>query len=409
MYISGIKSELNNHHITISCEVQSEHLPSSLIYDVSGHGYENIALNKYNHALCGLIYPAMFFGEDIVIDGCVSERLLAAMGDLQAFLRVFDPRLRPVSILSTSTDTARRARSGRVATGFSAGIDSHATIALYNGSRMPMILTDLCTFDVGAMGFFGERSTSELFRQYRDRTAAFAQRSKLHCMSVQSNLDSFYPHPLYFHKTHTLRNISAAMIFEDRLDYYLYSSGLAPPDIGIRRSHDISCTDPVILPLLSTENMAFISAGAGLSRFQKTALVAGQAVAKDTLDVCVDTASHKVSASHINCSKCWKCKRTMVSLDVIGKIDDFASVFNLDYFRANRKQFYEAILVSAMSGSVLDREVVAEARKAGKPVRRRPAIIAKFLISRLKAALKNRAKSSRLITGLYRRSSLRAG
>ena len=41
---------------------------------------------------------------------------------------------------------------------------------------------------------------------------------------------------------------------------------------------------------------------------------------------------HVCNKDKTNCSKCSKCRRTMLALDFLGKLSDYREVFNLYYY-----------------------------------------------------------------------------
>ena len=69
---------------------------------------------------------------------------------------------------------------------------------------------------------------------------------------------------------------------------------------------------------------------------KKLAEISDWEVAQNNLRVCLNIHSEESE----NCSKCWKCSRTMVELDVMGKLEQFSTFRHpltfLDYLRWGR-------------------------------------------------------------------------
>ena len=54
------------------------------------------------------------------------------------------------------------------------------------------------------------------------------------------------------------------------------------------------------------------------------------------LDVCVANPDKRLALEKLNCSRCWKCTRTLLTLEALGRLDAFEKVFDLPYYRTHR-------------------------------------------------------------------------
>ena len=166
-------------------------------------------------------------------------------------------------------------------------------------------------------------------------------------------------------KTHSLRSTGAALLMEEDIDYYLYASAYPYQDIKIAAGKAIAVMDPILLPMVSSASTTIISAGAGLSRLEKTKVVSTISGAYSYLDVCVAPARKRMQDAFHNCSQCWKCDRTMLTLDVLGTLDKFHEAFDLKLYRRDKKKKIRMTLLCAYEGDALDRELVEAALSAG--------------------------------------------
>ena len=117
--------------------------------------------------------------------------------------------------------------------------------------------------------------------------------------------------------------------------YYVASSLSYRESILFGRDRLNVCTeafDSIILPLLSTEHLTFIADGQQYTRSQKTARIADYDLAQKALNVCVN--ARETTAK--NCSYCPKCLRTLMTLESLGKLDNFSSAFDLKTYRKHR-------------------------------------------------------------------------
>lgn len=309
-------------------------------------------------ALCALIIPAMNAGEDIHVDGVVSERLYYNLsGAYQSVARSIMPWLKPVHIL-VSDVSASAARGGGVATGFSAGIDSFCALGDHHyGDPAPGYrLTHLLYSNVGSHG--AGAGAERLFRERYDRLKPIAERMGLPFIAVNSNVDEFYK-GFVFRQTHTPRSTSVAHMLQGGIARFMYASshrytdGFVGPTSGGGRS------EAVTLPLLSSDTLDAFSVGAEYSRVEKTVRVAEITDSYNSLDVCV-------KAVHAgNCSRCWKCARTLLTLEIAGFLERYADSFDLDGYRSVRAQYIKRILRST---EPLEREIVEFARGTNYPL-----------------------------------------
>lgn len=216
-------------------------------------------------------------------------------------------------------------------TGFSGGVDSFATIADHSDYRVPpeYKVNHLLFNNVGAHGQ-GKEGLKLFWTRYA-RQQSIAQRLKLPFIAVNSNLDSVMNTD--FQLTHTLRNVAVALLFQKACAKFLYSSAVHYRDSYVKETHDMGYADAIGIPLLSTETTECISSGSQYSRFEKTEIISSAEETYKALDVC---NGPQLGTHDINCSKCSKCLRTELSLEVIGSLAKYDAVFDLYTYRKFR-------------------------------------------------------------------------
>lgn len=362
LIITACTSTRDKRGFSLNCSIVSPESTDTLWFRIETTAADAEPPVTLDWALVALLLPAMRRGWDIRVDGSLSAHLLFNVNhDVQTALCLFDPELRRIAVSAAAVSTSRSAQTRRRGTGFSAGIDSFATLSSY-ASDTPLPVTDLCVFNVGAFGRFDDPAVEWRFAEGYARARTVAREIGCGAFGIDSNIDQFFERRAAFQRTHVLRNIAAALTIEQTFDGYLYSSSFPFGDIKVAPHYDMSIIDPIMLPLLSTENIAFVSAGAGLSRFEKTAIVARNPLSHAELDVCVAPAELRRSLPRQNCSHCWKCSRTMLSLDALGALDDYHAVFDVPYFRREQAAIRTLVAVRAYSGSAIDRELIDKLR-----------------------------------------------
>lgn len=91
----------------------------------------------------------MYYKEDIIIDGNVSERLFFNVKNyVQDIILAFHPEFRKANVKVQGFSNPRQIAKN-VGTGFSAGVDSFSTImTIWNGSLMKTIRYHLYSFSM---------------------------------------------------------------------------------------------------------------------------------------------------------------------------------------------------------------------------------------------------------------------
>src|SRR5438309_136737 len=90
----------------------------------------------------------------------------------------------------------------------------------------------------------------------------------------------------------------------------------------------------LLLPLLGTERLECIASGGQYTRVDKTIRVARVDASTQFLDVCVNPW---MATERLNCSGCWKCLRTQLTLAVLGELDRYDKVFDVGLYRRLEK------------------------------------------------------------------------
>jgi hypothetical protein len=390
MKLSKPRMTRQDQQVRYEVDVDSPQGRDTLFFSVE-HCHEELLSELSDAALLGLLTPAMAAGDDIVLEGAVSERLYYNLTQsFQALLRVNRPSLKQISIHAADlvSDVPTVARG--VATGFSGGIDSFCVLAdhYYRDVPQGFRITHLLFNNVGSHGSGGER----LFQERYQRLLPAAQKIGLPFLMVNSNLPAFYPKSCSWRQTHTLRNASVALMLQAGIRRYLYASTFPFPAVSVSKTSDSAYRDIMTLPLVSTEAVDIFSVGSAYSRVGKTLRVADVADSRTSLDVCVDAHN---DTGYANCSRCWKCLRTMATLDIDGRLEDYSAVFNVAAYRARRDDY-----LASLHGTrdPLLREVVDFAAERGVP------LPAAALLKRYLGVTRIRELSRRVVHGKSGRS-----
>lgn len=303
--------------------------------------YRDLLSGASDAAVAGLLLPAMAHGENIHVAGVLSAKLWHNLsGPYQMLMRKIIPWLRPISIHAENFCGIKRIPSPTgVATGFSGGVDSYCTLVDYHIADIPegVKLTHLLFHNTGSHGH-GEKG-EKLFRNRYERLKPVAERFGLPFVQIDSNLDAFYDDVLGFELTNSIRNAAAALTLQGEIARYLYSSSDTYENLFVGPMENMAYCDPVTMPLLSTEQLEICSVGSEYTRAEKLLKIVDIPETRSCLDVCTrgDHAG--------NCSRCWKCLPTMLRLEMIGVLEKYSEVFDLNVYRRNRDKYLGEIIV----------------------------------------------------------------
>lgn len=310
--------------------------------------YADMVSDSSDAALVALLLPAMQEGQDIYLEGSISERLYYHLrGPYQELMQVWMPRLKRIKIHPSDLHV-HPANSNGVAAGFSAGVDSYCLLERhYFSPHVPdgFRITHLLFNNVGShTSSRNVGDTAQLFHKRQQGVSSIVAEFGLPLVIVDSNLDSFYRNlpsceNFSFIDSHTLRNVSVALLLQSGIGRFLYASGQYIGDSSVDPHVPIAALDPIALPMLSSEAMEAFSVDNQFTRVEKTLRVAQVEASYTSLDVCTQLNEG------YNCGQCEKCMRTLLTLEIAGYLDRYQAVFDLDAYRKYRDRFLAKLLV----------------------------------------------------------------
>lgn len=412
MLINKPVASASDAQLSLSAKVSFQGREAECFYSVPEQFADLAETARSDCFLVGFLYPAMRAGEDIHVEGTVSARLLYNLNEyLIPFMAMCDSRLKRVKVTADAMDGEGSRDARAVGTGFSGGIDSFTTICEHFGRPTPegFRLTHLFFFNVGSHGIPKDESDlaaiERKFRARYEKLKPYPAEVGLPFVPVNSNIHMF--HPWGHLEVATLATASAALFLQRGIRrYYLASAGHPYSHLwrylgAGRRPDDIAYLNPQLLPWLSTESLDFVDDGTFLDRSQKTVLVADYEPASRYLNVC---GNHDTLDT--NCSVCPKCCRTLLTLELIGRIDGFRAVFDVDrYRREARRRFIAETLVNA-DREMFFRHIVDLAKERGVDLRREVNCLdllrARMTDGRLHALIRNSPFLKRLARKFFR-------
>lgn len=320
-----------------------------------------LAVDRADGFLVAQLLLAMQLGEPVELEAPVSARLhYNLMHHYQPLMRELLPALKAVPIHASLASPPAATQAQGVGTGFSAGIDSFAVIHDHLARPVPdgFRLTHLTFNNVGSHGTRDHERARQLFRRRYEQVRGYPDSVGLPFIAVDSNLGEVLP--MDFEQTHTTRNLAVALVLQPLFRRFYYASTFHYRDQSVRPTFDCAFADALAVPLLSTESLDLVPAGAQHTRVEKTRLVAGLPGASRWLNVCATE-----SLDGRNCSTCLKCCRTLFTLELLGRLDEFADAFDLDRWRRVRNRYISTKVLGKGPVRPLSREILELVEASG--------------------------------------------
>lgn len=318
--------------------------------------YHDYLSDQSDAFLVAMMMPAMLLGEDIVVEGRVSPRLVHGIREYRtAYSQWWPGRVHHVDVRYGEVGESGQRRGATVVGGaFSGGVDSTYTVwrhmpanetvpgfalthaLMINGFNFDHHLDDTGPFDRlvavyrpmlerNGVTLLVSRQNTEVFLDAAKRAASKSPTREGGVVSAVHMLGNLFER-VYVSGSGTYR-------YEDNFPKGWHPSGLH---------------------LLSTERTEMMFDGGDADRAQKTVALAGWEDTYSTLRVCwTPTEFDPDTGVPLNCGTCPKCVRTMATLDAIGALGRYRTFPDrLDRRRVRRqhfvspseKKFYTALL-----------------------------------------------------------------
>lgn len=232
--------------------------------------------------------------------------------------------------------------AGKVGTGISCGVDSLHALATKSNTLAPsMNITHLTFNNVGSHGV-GENAR-KLFAQRIVKPESFAKEYGYEFVMSDSNLMDVIEQNHF--KTHTYSSMFPIFCLQKLYSIYYYaSSGYRFNEFRLKDLPTSSCGSYELLSLdiFSTNTLKIYSEGMGKTRLDKLKDVINYKPSYKYLNVCLDEGD--------NCNVCEKCVRTLLELDILGSLDKYSNVFDVNYYRNNKNWYLKQLLYQKAFG-----------------------------------------------------------
>lgn len=317
----------------------SQKIEKDIFYSVPSEYGQYLANEVADAFLVGVLLPAAQYNEDIYVDAPISEKLYYNITNSVLFTLSFiygnKVRLKVKELVRPDY------HSDAVGCGCSLGVDSFAAIKQHLSLDCPSSfrITHFTYFNVGAMGYVDLNKAEHSFQIDLKLVKTFASEVKKPVVPLSSNISLLYK-DFDFDASGEYRNFSAALSLQKLFRKYLYGSGYTIKETGFSKSQS-GYYEFLLAPWLSTDNTEIVIANPDMTRIDKTQYIADSPMAQKYLYVCwkeliankwPNSEIAKIKDEHLNCTRCEKCKRTILALDLLGKLPLFKNLFDIPHW-----------------------------------------------------------------------------
>lgn len=291
--------------------------------------------------LIGLLIPAMERGEDIYVDATLDAGLLHRINKyvISALCEKL-PNLTPIVVTCAHTHEAveRSSQNRGGMTGMSCGVDSLRTLMVYgeHANNVPerYRLKYLSVFDVGA--FY---DSARQFPHALSKAQEVASISNCRAIGVHSNIARFYQ--TSFPLSCTFRHAACAYSLCDIASAYLVSSAYPWWLVGVdhRTPTAMEACDPVLLPMISSEDLELISSCADEARPQKIEEIIRYSPNLAQIDVCTRPTDKR--DFKLNCGTCRKCSDFIIQAEYMGMREGIEPYFDMAAYERRKFRIFQ--------------------------------------------------------------------
>ena len=296
VHIGAIETTENGHRVATTLQIGRN---THAVYVRSDN---TLLSNDAGAFLVLALLPCMKTGSNLVVESEISGRLLSHLETIQDIYCSWHPSLRRVRIQAPVGRPKAPPEGNRVATCFSAGVDSFYTLLKHRDEITDLVFVHGWDIDLEDRG---------LRRRSAERVRAIGAEFGKQVIELETNVGPFLCDYMRWGDLGHGAAIASAGLLLSALLRKIY----------IPSSHTYAHlfpwgTHPILDPLWSTETLEFVHDGCEATRLQKVAKVAESDTAIQGLRVCLHPPEDT-----LNCGRCEKCVRTMIELHVAGVMD----------------------------------------------------------------------------------------
>lgn len=344
MKISNVRVEKHQQYAVLLADCYQDDAKHEIFYAVElkhQQYFDDLSADAF---VLAILIKAMELGEDLTIDHPISAKLKYHLETyLIPWLARVNCCLKTIKITPLAGYTDHIYHSTAVATGISCGIDSfytvlnHLTDSIPKSSRLTHVVLN---HHQPEKTFIQAQPQLRIGDKDQERLDVGSELGVVP-VYVWTNVKQFLDFP--YEQIVTFHDLSVGLSLQKLIRTYYYASSYPLSDFCLTFAA-APYYDILNSLAIQTENFQMLSHAVLEERIEKTKFVAQYPIVQQHLDVCLQDVH---SGRKKNCSCCEKCIRTMVTLEALGKLENFIEVFDVELYRKQRKRRIGAVLYRA--------------------------------------------------------------
>lgn len=328
--IANLRKYKQGNAIRLEADINSPCPTKTIYFEVAEEYGFLLSADTYDAFVLVGLYLAMNYHTDLRIHGSISKKLYKNLTwYIQKIFCDFSDKLTPAKIFVEGCSLAKPT-GNIIGTGISCGVDSFSTIydRFTKEDDPDYKINALFIFNCGSHGDFDNAYTQTVFKSRVERALIVADELDLPLVVVDSNLHQFRDEE----NKNTLLYLSiysCVLSMQSAIRRYYISSSVEYKEIDFS-DHDLAgFSDSYLIPLIQTERTELIIDGCQYRRVDKVKNISDWSIAQKYLNVCLT----QKGADSTNCGQCPKCLRTLLTLEILGKLENFSKVFDIEAYK----------------------------------------------------------------------------
>ena len=327
-------------------DMASPYPEKTIYFEIDSKFSYMLADDSYDAFVLLPLLLAMLHKQTLHIRGKISKRLYQNVKwYIQKIWSDFASDLSPVKFIVDGLTKPPKTRGKIIGASISCGVDSLSTVYdhFVRESDPDYRINALFYFNCDIKNHLADSSEQEtIFQKLSENARRASDELGLPLYLMENNFHVFNQ---TFNK---IRNrwlsfvyvgaYSCILSLSNAISKYYFSSDRTYEELKNFPSHNKdmgSFCESYFVPLIGNERTELIIDGCQYRRVDKLKNIADWDIAKKYLNVC--TGYNKRDGA--NCGVCSKCLRTLLPLEIMGKLDDYAEVFDIDEYKQNSLEY----------------------------------------------------------------------
>lgn len=334
-----ITDNCHSNESVVECNIIINNEEKLLYYKTPSEWGRYLTYERADAFLIGVLQYAMKEGHNIEVNAPVSEKLYFNLVNQVIPLLSAGFGHKRIQVKCNQLDNSKLDGDREpfaVGTGCSLGVDSFGSILYHTSSETPhnYKITHLTYFNVGAHGNDIDKATVS-YDNDLSMVQEYADFKQMPLVRISSNIGELYKGWNFDHCNQT-RNSATVLALQKLFRRYYYASTIDLSHLGLKG--DAAYFETALVPYFSTENTELLIGQADSSRVDKIRYIAEFPETYSRLYVCwKEILKNNYNAKNLdtpllNCSRCEKCRRTMIAIYLLGKENEYRNIFDWDYF-----------------------------------------------------------------------------